>query len=445
MTQPHLGDSSPPGEPELGAAVDRRTIAWWALLVALATALTASLAVAGQRVMAIEGREVSEASDVLTLGELPTARMTLVEAELHRDDAVVFELCSSSQLDPASWDGRLEVAIVRRAAPDEDVLRTALDGGMLAAARRASGRGTCLDVGRGVIDIDGRYATEVAWHAALPESGVQVRARTLATHPLLASDRNLVLALLALSIALCLALYGHALGRPRAAAPLGIAVALATLAGTVLFLFMRFGTPRMPGGASGGLASGLSLALLEVALAVALVRGSRAAVLGVGRELSVEGVSTLRRARPYLLLALAPIAGLALFRIAGLALRYIPATGEAPIEAFVSSPSGMLSFASLAVVAPIAEEVFFRGFVYGVLRGDGGAHRAWIAFVGSWLVFAAIHLPQTWGSWGGVVSIAVAALGFTALRAASGSIVVPAIAHLIYNGLLSAQALLSAS
>ena len=152
------------------------------------------------------------------------------------------------------------------------------------------------------------------------------------------------------------------------------------------------------------------------------------------------------RARPFVLFVLAPVFGIALHRVAQIALRVVPSTGEAPIEAFVAWPSGMLSFAALAVVAPLAEEVFFRGMVYGVLAGAPNAARparVLGAAFGSWLLFALVHLPQTWGSWGGMLAIAIAALGFTLLRVVSGSVLVPALAHLVYNGLLSAEGLLA--
>jgi membrane protease YdiL (CAAX protease family) len=409
-------------------------------------AVLTTLYFAGARVTSLEVNELSASSAVITAPNDSSGTLPLLEAQLRRDDEVVFELCSSSALDPALYRNRLVVAIVRLDGErPEDVLRGSLDDEMLGPARR-SADGTCLDVGRGVIEFDGPYRTELSWSEPLPESDVRFRARTLARRSLVAADRNVVFSLLALSMVLSLALYARRLKIPAASIqPLAVSVGLAALAAALLFVFMRFVTPHLPGGASGGLLSGLLLAGFEVLLALVLIFRARLDVLGVGREMPSASESRLSRARPWILLAVAPFAGFVLFRIAGLALHLVPSTGEAPIEAFVSWPSGMLSFAALAVVAPLAEEIFFRGFVFGILRGDGSGHRPLLAFVGSWLVFAVVHLPQTWGSWGGALSIAIAALGFTALRAASGSVLVPALAHLAYNGLLSAQALLSAS
>ena len=419
--------------------------------IVLASAFAAGLVVVlssiGGRVGELEAGELEEVSSLIA-PEGESGQLTMLSADLRRDDEVVFEVCTNSALDPATWDGALTVAVVRMGSEGpEDVVRSPLDAELLAGARRSATL-TCLNAGQGVIEVDGTYVTELSWSAVLPEGAPHFRARTLARRSLGAPDRDLVFVVLLLALLLSLALYLRPM-RAEAGGMLAlrIGVVIATAAALLLYGAMRYVTPHLPGGALGGLMSGLSLAAFEIVLAAAfLVRAKdRLAILGIGRVESAAGASPLRRARPYLLLMLAPIAGLALYRVAGLALSIVPSTGEAPIEAFVSWPSGMLSFAALAVIAPIAEEVFFRGLVYGVLRGDGAGRRGVYAFVGSWMVFAVVHLPQTWGSWGGLLSIAIAALGFTALRAVSGSVVVPAVAHLVYNGLLSAQALLSAS
>jgi membrane protease YdiL (CAAX protease family) len=121
-------------------------------------------------------------------------------------------------------------------------------------------------------------------------------------------------------------------------------------------------------------------------------------------------------------------------------LAIVPATGESAVQSFVRFPSGLLSFAALAVVAPLAEEIFFRGFVYGVLEQKSRV----LAFLGAWLLFVVAHAPQTWGQWGALVAIAITSLVLTSLRAASRSTLVPALAHLAYNGLLALSTLVPA-
>jgi membrane protease YdiL (CAAX protease family) len=63
-----------------------------------------------------------------------------------------------------------------------------------------------------------------------------------------------------------------------------------------------------------------------------------------------------------------------------------------------------------------------------------------LAFVGAWLLFVLAHVPQTFGQWGAVVAIGVMGLGLTTMRAITGSTLVPALAHLTYNGLIAIQA-----
>ena len=118
---------------------------------------------------------------------------------------------------------------------------------------------------------------------------------------------------------------------------------------------------------------------------------------------------------------------------AHLALRLVPATSEAPIQTFVSWPSGMLCFAALGVVLPLGEELFFRGYLYRVALGLGRAAAFWITFA----LFLALHAEQSWGNWGGLVSVAAAGLALTGLRAWSASVLVPALAHVLYNFTLS--------
>lgn len=421
-----------------------------AIAIGLASgALALASGIALERVASLEARELETASPWATLRERASGSSArLLEATLLRGDEVTFELCSRDAMDAAQWSGAARLGVVRVDVAEE-MFALPIDARMLERAARTEDA-SCVTFARvDALAIDSEEipaAVEVTWDAA-PEAilDVPLRARILARHGLGHRDLGIVLAALIAAISLVFALAsrqpritrdaGRDADRSRGALRAVLGLGLVLGAGMALGAFA-------PGGPTWGLVGGLALAGVEVAAAFALVRahgwGARTAALGLERP--------RRGATAVAAFALAPFAGIALFSIARIALRLVPSTGEAPVEVFVSWPSGMLSFAALAVIAPIAEEVFFRGLVYGALRGEGGvgadrALRITIAIGGSWLLFAFAHLPQSWGNWGGMTSVLIAGLGFTILRATTRSTLVPCVAHLVYNGLLATSAL----
>lgn len=92
-----------------------------------------------------------------------------------------------------------------------------------------------------------------------------------------------------------------------------------------------------------------------------------------------------------------------------------------------SQPQLISFFLMAAVVAPICEEAFFRGYIFGALRGRYGRLAA---YSGSSLLFAAIHLNLP-----ALVPILVMACGLAFLYDRSQSIVPGIIAHGLNNGL----------
>jgi membrane protease YdiL (CAAX protease family) len=87
----------------------------------------------------------------------------------------------------------------------------------------------------------------------------------------------------------------------------------------------------------------------------------------------------------------------------------------------------ILALIMLVCIAPIAEEILFRGYLFGKLR----AHvPVWLAVLISSLLFAAVH-----GAWN--VGIDVFALGIVLclLRVVSGSLWPSIILHMMKNGL----------
>lgn len=452
-------------------------------LAAIGVVLAIVVVIGTRRVAWLEAHERDLAGEVVQLdrdGALSgSATRNLLSAELTEDDEVTFELCSGDAMEPTLWasGARIEI-MLRGASGDERILDTTIDAELLEDARRSS-HGACLVFGRGTLTTEGTYDVRLAWDAPPGFAAVPLRARILVRRSLAASDGNLVFLVFSLSILFVLA----AAVRPAAptaespssapyrasaapeppatpqAEPLLRALGRVALGVGLVLVAMRAVPHVVPAGRTGGLLAGLLLAVLEIVLALAIARPPRAELVG-WHDTDVFSAA-IRRATArfprrwlpivlgvlrstFVLLVVAPFAGLALRFAALESLASVPSTGEAPIEAYVSLPSGMLSFAIIAVVAPIAEEVFFRGFVYGTLFDASSKLRVGLAFSCAWLIFGVVHLEQTWGNWGGLLAIVVAGLVLTALRTGFRSTLVPALAHLVYNGLLAAMALASA-
>lgn len=406
--------------------------------------ITALLAVAGvARVASLESHEVRVVERV-TLADLAEAEgataesVRLTRVRLARDQQVVFELCADDAMPPERWMGAMAVAVWRPRAR-ELMTRSELTAEVLAQVRRGRGQG-CLTIGRGVIAEDDVYAVEALFDErprGIEEVPLTVSVQ--AHRPLRGLDLLLLLSTWLCAIALVGTLPRRSARGPELdaweveeaarARPLPPEVRVG--AGLALLVAALLGSGYLPGGAALALATGVALAALEVAIALGLAPGP-----GFGQRVSLLALT--RPSPVQLWLPLAVVAGALLWLFAVVATRLVPSTGQSAVSVFVSSPSGLLSFACLAVLVPLAEEVFFRGFVYGVLE----ARSKVLAFLSAWLLFVLAHAPQTWGQWGALVAILVTGFALTSLRLASRSTWVPALAHLVYNGILAIGAVL---
>ena len=416
------------------------------------TGLAATLALTGAgggwaRVRAHEARERDLAREgtfrQLARAHGSTAQSAhLLELDLEEGDLAVFELCTTDGL-PSAWEGALRL-VVWETDDQRLLVRRDLDDAGLADARRSE-RGACITVGNGEVPWTGPYAFDAVYgdtDAMRAIADVPVRATALVRWPLGALDAVFVL-LAWLGAAVWVGLVFA--GRPHASAAGAIGpmpppdpVPRATklggaariLAGSAAALAVAIGLnawTRLAGdvGAAGVLVQNMVLAAAEVVIAFAFVSGTggRSAALGLTRPRVSIGQGLVAFAVTAMLMSV----------VAHLATRFVPSTGTAPIETFVREPSGTLSFATLAVLAPIAEELFFRGFVYGTALRFGRV----VAFALAALLFAGAHAPQAWGGWGALSAVVAAGVGLTALRAWSGSIAVPVAAHLLYNAALA--------
>ncbi len=94
---------------------------------------------------------------------------------------------------------------------------------------------------------------------------------------------------------------------------------------------------------------------------------------------------------------------------------------------FGSRLDNMLAFLTLVVLAPIAEEVLFRGYLYGKLKRHIPV--IWAAIATS-LLFGLVHLQ-----WNVGVDVFILSLFLCGLRSLTGSIWAGVLVHMIKNGI----------
>jgi uncharacterized protein len=100
-----------------------------------------------------------------------------------------------------------------------------------------------------------------------------------------------------------------------------------------------------------------------------------------------------------------------------------------------SSRAAALATAFAATVtAPLVEEIVFRGLLYAALKRLIGTVGA-VAVV--LLLFAAIHVPQYWPSFGVIATILLLSTVLTVMRAYTGRLLPCFIVHLIFNAIQS--------
>ncbi len=133
----------------------------------------------------------------------------------------------------------------------------------------------------------------------------------------------------------------------------------------------------------------------------------------------------------------APRAGMANFLFAGAALALLvqavslPVRNKLPIERLFENREAALLLAGFGIlVAPLVEEVIFRGFLFGAVERSWGVRPAvWTTAV----LFGAIHVPQLRGGEPHVLAIFVVGLVLSWVRGRTGSLAPPYYMHLAYN------------
>jgi membrane protease YdiL (CAAX protease family) len=113
----------------------------------------------------------------------------------------------------------------------------------------------------------------------------------------------------------------------------------------------------------------------------------------------------------------------------------LPIPKELPIDTFFRTPAEAWALGMLSVtLAPLMEELFFRGFLYPVFARRLGSP---VAIFLTALGFALLHGAQLGFSWGPVFVIFLVGLVLTMVRAKKNSVAAGVLIHMAYNGTIT--------
>jgi len=111
--------------------------------------------------------------------------------------------------------------------------------------------------------------------------------------------------------------------------------------------------------------------------------------------------------------------------------RYLPIPKSLPVDTYFKDATSAYMMAIFGVtLAPLLEELFFRGLLYPVLRRAFGLV---VSVFLTALAFAAIHGAQLGYAWAPVLSIFVVGIVFTVVRVRTNSVAVSFLMHCGYN------------
>jgi uncharacterized protein len=114
---------------------------------------------------------------------------------------------------------------------------------------------------------------------------------------------------------------------------------------------------------------------------------------------------------------------------------FLPIPKELPIDSFFRTPAEAWALSVLSVtLAPLMEELFFRGFLYPVLARRLGLP---IAVFVTALGFALLHVAQLGRAWGPVLVIFLVGIVLTVVRAKTNSVAAGVLIHMAYNGTIT--------
>jgi membrane protease YdiL (CAAX protease family) len=114
-------------------------------------------------------------------------------------------------------------------------------------------------------------------------------------------------------------------------------------------------------------------------------------------------------------------------------------TGRSPLARLIDTREGLMAFGALALLLPQLEEVYYRGFIFPILRKHLGASWA-IVLVTLW--FGGAHAFQLAGDWPTLALVTCMGALWTIQRHVTDSLVPSMITHWVYNLLVILPAVL---
>jgi membrane protease YdiL (CAAX protease family) len=128
------------------------------------------------------------------------------------------------------------------------------------------------------------------------------------------------------------------------------------------------------------------------------------------------------------------LSGILLAAVVEFISRWMPIPKSLPVDKFFSDAAGAYLMAAFGVtLAPLLEELFFRGMLYPLLRRTWGVAAGVIVTAGA---FACIHGIQLGWAWAPVLAIFVVGVAFTLVRERTDSVGASFLMHCGYNATL---------
>ena len=103
-------------------------------------------------------------------------------------------------------------------------------------------------------------------------------------------------------------------------------------------------------------------------------------------------------------------------------------------ELFTSRAAALLVVGASLLVAPLVEELIFRGYIYTLLERVWGAGAAVLT---SGVLFGSIHFLQLWPGYFQMALLCLVGVTFSLARARTGSTTSSMLMHLGYNATIS--------